>query len=341
MKKIFNVAVVGASGLVGRKILEILEERDFPIDKLYLFASNKSAGLPLIYKNTKYTIEELTETSFQNIDIALFSAGKEVSRKYAPIAVAAGAVVIDNGSYWRLNDSVPLLVPEVNPEALSAHHGIIANPNCSTIQMLVALKPIADNYGLKRVVVSTYQSISGAGQKGITQLADEIIGNEPNKRISSKSLAFNTVFHSFADGNDFTEEEIKMLNESRKILSLPELKIAVTCVRLPILGGHGESLNIETEKPFDISLLRSLLSNAPGISIIDSPEKDEYPTTALAQESDNVYIGRIRRDKTVENGFYMWVVADNIRKGAATNAVQIAELLVRNNLFDFNTINFE
>ncbi len=335
MQDFFNVAIVGATGLVGRTMLKVLEERNFPVGNLSLFGSERSAGTELEFKGEKIKVRALDANSFDDIDIALFSAGKKVSEKFAPVAAENGTVVIDNGSFWRMHKSVPLVVPEVNPEATAGHHGIIANPNCSTIQLVVALKPIIDNYGIKRVVVSTYQSISGAGQSGINQLADEIIGNQPSKTVSSHPVAFNTVFHTVSDEGGFTEEEIKMINEPRKILSFPELKIAVTCVRLPILGGHGESVNIETEKPFEIDDIRKLLAKSDGIKVIDEPFKEEYPTPIQSQDYDDVFIGRLRADNSVENGFYMWVVADNIRKGAATNTVQIAELIVRNNLLDF------
>lgn len=340
MIKTYNVAVVGATGLVGRKMLEILHERNFPVNNLVLLASEKSAGTTLKFNDKDYKVQKLTDDSFKDIDIALFSAGKEVSKKFAPIAAANGTVVIDNGSYWRMNDDVPLVVPEVNPKALVNHHGIIANPNCSTIQLVVVLKALQENYGLRRIVISTYQSISGAGQSGINQMADEIIGKKPKKNISPHPIAFNTIFHTYKGSSGFTEEELKMINEPRKILSLPNLKIAVTCVRLPILGGHGESLNIETEKFVEIDELKNLLSKSPGISVIDDIANDKYPTPIQAQEHDDVYVGRIRRDDTVENGLYLWIVADNIRKGAATNTVQIAELIIKDNLFDFEKIDF-
>ena len=340
MSRKYNVAVVGATGLVGRKMLEILAQRNFPVNDLILLASEKSAGTKLKFKDKEYTVAKLTEKSFENIDIALFSAGKYVSSKFAAIAATGGTIVIDNGSYWRMHKDVPLVVPEVNPEAATGHHGIIANPNCSTIQLVVALKPINDRYGLKRIVVSTYQSISGAGQSGINQMAEEIIGKTPEKIVSPHPVAFNTVFHSAAEGSNFTEEEMKMINESRKILSISDLKIAVTCVRLPILGGHGESVNIETYKPVDINEIRELLATSPGIKIVDELQKDIYPTPIDAQEHDDVFIGRLRPDDTVENGFYIWIVADNIRKGAATNTVQIAELIIQRNLLEFEQIDF-
>lgn len=340
MSRKYNVAIVGATGLVGRKMLEILAERNFAIDNLTLLASEKSAGIKLKFKNKEYPVKKLTEKSFEDIDIALFSAGKFVSSKFAPIAAAGGTIVIDNGSYWRMHEKVPLVVPEVNPDAVTKHHGIIANPNCSTIQLLVALKPINDTYGLKRVVVSTYQSISGAGQSGINQMAEEIIGKKPEKTISPHPVAFNTVFHTAGNESNFTEEELKMINEPRKILSIPDLQIAVTCVRLPILGGHGESVNIETKTPVDLQELRKLLKSSPSIKVLDNLHKDIYPTPIYAQEHNDVFIGRLRRDDTVENGFYMWIVADNIRKGAATNTVQIAELIIEKDLFNYEKINF-
>ncbi len=335
MKKLFNVAVVGATGLVGRTMIKILEERNFPVGNLFLLASERSAGTVISFKDTEYTVEALMPDSFEDIDIALFSAGKDVSIKYAPIAAACGCVVIDNGSFWRMHPEVPLIVPEVNPEALNNHNGIIANPNCSTIQLMVALKPIEDNFKLKRVIVSTYQSITGAGQKGIDQLTAEISGEIPQQRASKHQIAYNTVFHTVSDPDGFSEEEIKMINEPRKILSRPDLPMVVTCVRLPILGGHGESVNVETEKSFHIQQLRELLSNSPGITVIDEPLVDKFPTPLDAGGYDSVFVGRLRKDTTVDNGAYLWIVSDNVRKGAATNAVQIAELLIEKDGLDF------
>jgi aspartate-semialdehyde dehydrogenase len=339
-KKEINVAIVGATGLVGRKMLQVLEERNFPVSNLKLLASARTAGTILEFKGKELTVQELKNDSFDNVDIALFSAGKKVSVEFAPIAASKGCIVIDNGSHWRMNPNVPLVVPEVNPEALKQHYGIIANPNCSTIQLVVALKPIQDRYKLKRVVVSTYQSISGAGQKGVSQLLSEIKGEIPSKRVSSHKIAFNLVFHDLSDSSGFSEEEIKMKNEIRKIMSLPDLPVAVTCVRLPILGGHGESVNIETENPISIEELRDLLNQQDGIKVIDEPQKDKYPTPELSNNTDHVYIGRIRKDDSVKNGTYLWIVSDNVRKGAATNAVQIAELLIKEDLFKFDSHNF-
>lgn len=319
----FNVAIVGASGLVGRTMLKVLEERNFPVGDIVLLASEKSAGKTLKYLNKPYKINKLSSDSFENIDIALFSAGGKISGEYAPIAAAAGAIVIDNSSKWRMEPEIPLVVPEVNPDKLLNHKGIIANPNCSTIQLLVALKPIDDNFSLKRVIVSTYQSISGAGQKGLDQLKSELSGQYGKNR----PIAFNTLFHPFEE-NGFTIEENKMINETRKILDKKDLSLAMTCVRLPIIGGHAESVNFETYKPFNISDIRDILASSDGIILKDNIEKEEYPHIKTSENTDPVYIGRIRMDHSAPNSAYMWVVADNLRKGAATNAVQIAEKLI-------------
>ena len=337
MRLKFNVAVVGATGLVGRTMLKVLESRNFPVDKLSLFASERSAGTILKFKEEDVTVQAINEKSFKNTDIALFSAGKEVSVKYAPIAAKSGCIVIDNGSYWRMDERVPLIVPEVNPESLKNHKGIIANPNCSTIQLVVALKPIQDKFQLKRVVVSTYQSISGAGQKGVDRLIKEIWGTvkEEDKQNKHK-IAYNTLFHEITDNSGFSIEEIKMKNEIRKIMILPDLPIAVTCVRLPVLGGHGESVNIETEKDFTVEAIRDLFNNRSDIALIDNPKDEDYPTVHTSRDTDIVYVGRIRKDDSVKYGGYLWVVADNLRKGAATNAVQIAELLVEKQLFEYD-----
>ncbi|TNE35330.1 aspartate-semialdehyde dehydrogenase [bacterium] len=325
--KEYNLAIVGASGLVGRKMLTVLHERQLPIKELSLFASARSAGQKLIYNAQEITIQELTEDSFKGIDIALFSAGGETSKKFAPIAVAAGCTIIDNSSAWRMDSETPLVVPEVNPDALKDHKGIIANPNCSTIQLMLPLKVIHENYGLKRIICSTYQSITGAGQKGLDKLQNELGG----KYSDEKPIAYNTLFHPF-ESNGFTNEENKMINESRKILGLPELNIAVTCVRLPIVGGHAESVNFETEKDFSIEQLRNLLILAKNIIVLDNWKEGDYPTPSEANDKDPVFVGRLRKDPSAPNSAYMWVVADNLRKGAATNAVQIAEKLIEMDL---------
>lgn len=340
MKNELNIAVVGATGLVGRTMVKILEERNFPLTNLKLFSSPKGAGSEITFRGVNYSVNAINESSFESIDIALFSAGKEASVKYAPIATDNGCIVIDNGSYWRMHKHVPLIVPEVNPDALTSHHGLVANPNCSTIQLVIALEPIRRLFGIKRIVVSTYQSISGAGQKGINQLSDEIHGKEPTEKVSKLPIAYNTVFHSITGSEGHSEEEIKMTNEPRKIFNDSGLEISVTCVRLPILGGHGESVNIELEKPATTQELRELLNNSPGVSVIDDPINSQYPTTLMSKDKDDVFVGRIRKDNSIENGFNLWIVADNIRKGAATNAVQIAELIHKKNLFEFEKINF-
>ncbi|MBI2793689.1 MAG: aspartate-semialdehyde dehydrogenase [Ignavibacteria bacterium] len=322
-----NIGVVGATGLVGRTIVRILEERNIGIHTLSLFASPRSVGEKITFLGEEYVVSPLTEESFKGLDVALFSAGGAVSREYAPIAAAAGCIAIDNSSTWRMDVGVPLVVPEVNPDDVKLHKGIIANPNCSTIQMVVALKPLHDVFGLKRIVVSTYQSPSGAGHKGVAQLESEIEGHVPELRISSHSIAYNTVFHKVGGINESSEEEIKMMNETRRIMHLPELPIAVTCVRVPVLGGHGESVAIETLHTVAPDNAREVLSSSAGIVVVDDPASDGYPTPLSASGTDLVYVGRIRNDSSVEHGLLLWVVADNLRKGAATNAVQILELL--------------
>lgn len=323
----YHVAVAGATGLVGRTMLKVLEERNFPISSLKLLASKRSAGTTMTFKGQEYTVEELTHDSFKGVDIALFSAGGAASKEFAPSAAKAGCVAIDNSSAWRMHKHVPLVVPEVNAHALRGHHGIIANPNCSTIQLVVALEPLHNEFGLKRVVVSTYQSPSGAGNQGVETLHNELQG-KPVQSPFSAPIAFNTVFHTIKEQFGFSEEETKMLNEIRKIMELPALRLAVTCVRVPTLGGHGESVNIETEKAISSEAMTAALKAAPGIVIADEPQNAVYPTPLKSDGRDEVFVGRIRKDDSVENGAYMWVVSDNIRKGAATNAVQIAEALV-------------
>lgn len=330
--KDLTVAVVGATGLVGRTMLKVLQEREFPLSKLKLLASASSAGKRVGFRGKSHVVEELTEKSFDGVDIALFSAGGSVSLKFAPVAADAGAIVIDNSSAWRMEKTVPLVVPEVNPEAVFRHRGIIANPNCSTIQLVVALKPLHDAFGLRRVVVSTYQAISGAGQAGVDQLTAEVRGKEPARRKFSRQAAFNTIFHSFPSGSDYTEEELKMMNETRKIMGLPKLALTVTCVRIPTVVAHAESVNAEFERPASVSRVRKVLERAPGIVVIDDPASELYPDVLRAGDQDDVLIGRIRKDQSQANTVNMWVVADNVRKGAATNAVQIAELLLRDRM---------
>jgi aspartate-semialdehyde dehydrogenase len=327
----YDVAVVGATGMVGRMFLKVLEEKQFPINNFYAFASAKSAGSKITFNGKEYDVEELNEKSFdRHIDIALFSAGGETSKKYSPIAASKGVVVIDNSSAFRMDKDVPLVVPEVNPDAAKAHSGIIANPNCSTIQAVVALKPLHDKYGIKRIVYSTYQSVSGTGIKGVTDLEEGIKGNGP--KTYPHPIAFNCLPHIdvFLE-NGYTKEEMKMIEETKKILNDQNLKITATTVRVPAYYAHSESINVEFEKDFDINELRELLSNSPGIVVQDDPANNIYPLAVYAAGKNEVFVGRIRRDYSVEYGINLWVVADNVRKGAATNAVQIAELLISDN----------
>jgi len=325
----FNIAVVGATGMVGRKFLQVLSERKLPIDNFYVFASAKSAGKKIDFMGQEYTVEELTETSFdgKNIDIALFSAGGGTSLKYAPCAAKAGAIVVDNSSAWRMDKDVPLVVPEVNPEDITKHNGIIANPNCSTIQAMVALKPLHDAYKIKRVIYSTYQAVSGAGVGGYSDLENGIKGEAPKK---FPHPIFNNCLPQIDDftDNGYTKEEMKMVNETKKILHDQEIKVTATTVRVPVYYGHSESINLEFEKQYDLAELKKLLAEAPGIVMADDPATLTYPMACEAADKDEVFVGRVRRDDTVESGINMWVVADNIRKGAATNAVQIAEWIM-------------
>ncbi|NLM10966.1 MAG: aspartate-semialdehyde dehydrogenase [Clostridiaceae bacterium] len=327
MKK-YKLAVVGVTGMVGRTFLKILEERNLPISEIFFFASSRSAGQKITFQNKEYVIEELNENSFdRGIDIALFSAGGSVSQKYAPIAAEKGCIVIDNSSAWRMDPSVPLVVPEVNPEDIKLNRGIIANPNCSTIQAVVVLKPLYDKYGIKRVVFSTYQAVSGAGMDGYKDLENGLKGQAPKKfpyPIAGNLLPHIDVFTE----NGYTKEEMKMINETRKILGDDSLRITATTVRVPVFNSHSESINIELEKPFELEDLKNTLKEAPGIVVQDDPGNNLYPMPITANGRDEVFVGRIRRDESVENGVNLWVVADNIRKGAATNTVQIAQKLI-------------
>ena len=294
-----------------------------------MMASTKSAGSKITFKGTEYTVEELNEHSFDKpIDIALFSAGGSISEKYAPIAAAHGVTVVDNSSQWRMDPDVPLVVPEVNPDDIDKNNGIIANPNCSTIQVVVPLKPLHEKYKIKRIVYSTYQAVSGSGLKGIEDLKEGLKGNDLCKAYPHP-IAGNCIPHIdvFMD-NGYTKEEMKMINETHKILGDNSIKVTATTVRVPVFDSHSESVNVEFEKPFDLEELKDILRNYPGIVVIDNPANNEYPLAKDAAGKDEVFVGRIRRDFSVENGINMWVVADNIRKGAATNTVQIAEKLV-------------
>lgn len=329
MNKKPNVALVGATGVVGRTFLKVLEERDFPFENLYIMASAKSAGTTITFKGKDYVVEELTENSFdKDIDIALFSAGGSVSEKFAPIAASHGVTVVDNSSRWRMDPQVPLIVPEVNPEDIEWNRGIIANPNCSTIQALVVLKPLHDKYTIKRVIYSTYQAVSGSGVKGISDLREGMAGRDQTTAyphpIAGNCLPHIDVF----EDNGYTKEEMKMVNETHKVLG-EDIKVTATTVRVPVFDSHSESINIEFEKPFEVDEVRSLLANSPGIVVQDDPENNVYPLARSAAGTDEVYVGRVRRDFSIENGLNIWCVADNIRKGAATNTIQIAETLIK------------
>lgn len=321
----YNVAIVGATGNVGRKFLEILEERNFPVKELYLFASKRSAGKTLKFKGEDVLVEELCEANIENkkIDFALFSAGGSVSLEFAPIFAKHGAVVIDNSSAWRMDKEVPLVVPEVNPEDVKWHKGIIANPNCSTIQAMVALKPLYDKYGIKRIVYSTYQAVSGAGIQGILDLQEGTTKKFPYPILG------NVIPHIdvFLD-NGYTKEEIKMIEETKKILHDDTLRITATTVRVPVLNAHSESINVELNSEFEIENVIDLFNNSKGILVHDDVENLKYPTPLELSGKDEVFVGRIRRDFSLDNGLNLWVVADNIRKGAALNAIQIAEILI-------------
>lgn len=315
-----NVAVVGATGLVGSMMLKVLSEENFPIDKLYLFSSKKSAGSEVEYCGKKYTVEELNENSFEgkDIKIALFSAGGSVSEKYAPIAAKAGVTVIDNSSHFRMNPDVPLVVPEINPEDIKTNKGIIANPNCSTIQSVLPLKPIHDKYKIKRVIYSTYQSVSGSGVKGISDL-------EEGTQLAYKYPIRNNCIPQidvFMD-NGYTKEEMKMIDETKKILH-DDIRVTATTVRVPVKSPHSVSINVETEKPFEIEDVKKIIADYPGMVLQDDIENEIYPMAITSAGKNEVFVGRIRRDYTVDNGLNLWCCADNIRKGAATNAVQIA-----------------
>ena len=330
--KQYKIAVVGATGMVGRMFLRVLEERKLPVSEYFLFASERSAGTEITFMGKKHTVRELTPDAFKGlgVDIALFSAGAGTSKSFAPIVAESGAVVIDNSSCWRMDPEIPLVVPEVNPHAIPMYkkHGIIANPNCSTIQAMVALKPLAVKYGLKRVIYSTYQAVSGAGMKGYSDLENGLKGIAPQKfphPIAGNCLPHIDVFLE----NGYTKEEQKMVEESRKILDLPNLRVTATTVRVPVFHGHSESINVELEKPFELADIRALWEATEGLVVQDDPANNVYPMAITAADTDPVYVGRLRRDFSVENGINFWCVADNIRKGAATNAVQIAQELIR------------
>lgn len=337
MAEKYRVAVVGATGAVGREMLSILAERDFPVRELVPLASERSAGKRLTFSNTGVQCRELTADCFRDVDIALFSAGGEVSKEYAPLARDAGCVVVDNSSAWRMDPQVPLIVPEVNPDDAASHRGIIANPNCSTIQMVAALQPLHAAAGAKRVVVSTYQAVSGSGAKAVQELREQtktlLEGMSPQARVYPHQIAFNCLPHIdvFLDDGS-TKEERKMIQETKKIMGEADLAVTATCVRVPVEIGHSEAVNVEFHSELTPERARDILAAAPGIRVIDNPSKNEYPLPVAAAGTDPVYVGRIRRDTTVPHGLDLWVVADNLRKGAALNTVQIAELLVERGL---------
>jgi aspartate-semialdehyde dehydrogenase len=335
-KENYNIAIVGATGAVGEQLREVLEERQFPVGELRLLASERSAGQFLPFQNKQVRVDILQEDSFEAIDIALFSAGAKVSAKFAPAAVAGGAVVVDNTSHFRMEPDVPLVVPEVNAEEIAKFktRGVVANPNCSTIQMVVALKPIHDAARIKRIVVSTYQSVSGAGRMAMEELSEQVgalfNGREIKKERFPHQIAFNCIPHIdifMEDG--YTKEEWKIIEETRKILGEPALAITATSVRVPVFCSHSESVNVETEKKLTAAQAKALLREAPGVMLTDIPEENIYPMAIDAVGKDATYVGRVREDHSVANGLNLWVVSDNLRKGAALNAVQIAEILIR------------
>ena len=335
-QKRFNIAVAGATGAVGNQMIRCLEEMDFPINAILFLASSRSVGRQLRFKGDLIDVKELKEDSFKGFDIAVFSAGGGTSEKFAPFAAKDGCVVVDNSSAWRMDPQVPLVVPEVNRHAIAGHKqkGIIANPNCSTIQMVVALNPIHKKYGIKRIVVSTYQAVSGTGKKAIDELFDQtramINFLDYEKRVYPHRIAFNCLPHIdvFLD-NGYTKEEMKMVNETRKILEDDSIAVTATTVRVPVFFGHSESVNIETHEPVDAENVRALLKDAPGVKVMDDPTKNLYPLAIDAAGQDLTLVGRIRQDESVASGINMWIVADNIRKGAATNTVQIAQVLAK------------
>lgn len=326
--KTYKFALVGATGLVGRTAIKVLEEFNLPISEIAFFASERSAGSKIKFNGKDYTVRELVDTSFdEGFDFAIFSAGSDVAKHFAPIAASKGCVVVDNSSAFRMEDNIPLVVPEVNSEEIKNNHGIIANPNCSTIQAVVPLKVLDDKYKIKRIVYSTYQAVSGAGQKGVDDLQNGLKGESPKKfpyQIVNNCLPHIDVFLD----NGYTKEEMKMINETRKILKRPDLKITATAVRVPVINSHSESINVEFENDFDLNELVETLKNAEGIVVVDNPEKNSYPLATQASGHNEVFVGRIRRDESVPYGINFWDVADNIRKGAAANAVQIVKKLI-------------
>ncbi len=339
MKKV-NVAIVGATGAVGVTIREILEERDFPVENLYLLASERSAGERVMYKGKSIRVENLADFDFSKADIGLFSAGGDISAEYAPKAAEAGCVVVDNTSHFRYDDDIPLVVAEVNPERIADYknRGIIANPNCSTMQLLVALKPIQDDVGIEHINVCTYQAVSGSGHKAVEELASQtaqlLNGREATNKVYDKQIAFNVLPNiDKVQDNGYTKEEMKMVWETHKIFEDPSIGVSPTAVRVPVFYGHSEAVHIKTRVPLDVEQARFLLKNAPGVTVVDDMSKLDYATPVThASGKDDVFVSRIRKDVGIENGLAMWIVSDNVRKGAALNTVQIAEILVKNYL---------
>lgn len=335
----YRVGVLGATGLVGTTILDLLAERGFPAAEVVPFASARSAGRELEWNGSTIVCRELSEDSIQDLDVVLSSAGGAISAEWTPRLVAAGATVVDNTSYWRMHDDVPLVVAEVNPEALDDHNGIVANPNCSTMQMVVALKPLFDEAGIERLVISTYQAVSGTGKAAIDELMEQahaILHGQPAAKpaIYPQQIAFNVLAQagSFPAGDDHTDEERKLINETRKILGDETIRVSATCVRVPVVTGHSEAVNVETRRPLSPERARELLAAAPGVTVVDDPAAGAYPMAIEAAGKDDVFVGRIRRDPGNERALDIWVVSDNLRKGAATNTVQLAEALVERGL---------
>jgi aspartate-semialdehyde dehydrogenase len=336
----YRVGVLGATGLVGSTILGLLLEREFPVSEVVAFASGRSIGKEIEWNGSVLECRPLNAETIQGLDIVLSSAGGAVSAEWTPQLVAAGAVVVDNTSYWRLHDDVPLVVAEVNPEAIEGHSGIIANPNCSTMQMVVALKPLYDEAGIERLVISTYQAVSGTGKKAIDELLAQsravLEGHDPVASVYPHRIAFSALPQagSFAAGDDHTDEERKLINETRKILGDDSIRVSATCVRVPVVTGHSEAVNVETRESLSAERARELLSSAAGVTVVDDPAAARYPMAIEAAGKDDVFVGRIRRDPGNDRALDIWVVSDNLRKGAATNAVQIAELLVERGLLN-------
>ncbi len=334
----YRVGVLGATGLVGSTILDVLTEREFPASEVIPFASERSVGKEIEWNGSVLECRPLSEETIQGLDLVLSSAGGAVSAEWAPKLVDAGAIVVDNTSFWRMHDDVPLVVAEVNPDAVESHRGIVANPNCSTMQMVVALKPLYDEAGIERLVVSTYQAVSGTGKKAIDELlaqSEAVLHHEQAVAgVYPHQIAFNVLPQagSFPDGDDHTDEERKLIDETRKILDDPSIRVSATCVRVPVLTGHSEAVNVETREPLSPERARELLSTAPGVTVVDEPGAARYPMAIDAAGRDDVLVGRIRRDPGNERALDIWIVSDNLRKGAATNAVQVAELLVERGL---------